>query len=333
MPTHYNYREQTSTISCTQCHATRTFAGRYADASTYASDGTPLADFIRYLPARDRYHAWCRSCERAARNASPRTPRTRRPGSTTTPAGRLTDRRFGVELELGFPRGTTRESIERALTAAGLSGWRVKSDCTIRVSGAPAGWEVVSPPLAGEAGFDALQVACRVLRGMGAQVNRTTGTHVHHEARDMTVEQIKAAARSWFNNQNLIDGLVAASRRGPNSSTYCRPLSNGDITRIEEARDLQSIPHAAGGRYKTLNLAAFGRYGTIEIRQHQGTCDFEKIASWIRFGQAVIDTAKAAPVNTHQTMRGLLETLGDNLDATARTFLLGRTVEFAHAAL
>lgn len=336
MPTSYNYNTSTTRVTCTQCNSSREFNGRYPEAGQQATDGSgAVADFIRFLPARGRYHAWCRSCERAARNAQPRSGgRARRSGTTTTPAGRLADRRFGVELELGFSRGTSRERIERALTDAGLSGWRVKTDCTIRCGpAAPTGWEIVSPPLAGEAGFDALQIACRVLRGLGAQVNRTCGTHVHHEARDLTIDQVKAVARSWFNNQNLIDGLVAPSRRGVHSSTYCRPLGAEDIGRISLARDLRSIPSHCGSRYKTMNLQSYGRYGTIEIRQHQGTCDYEKIASWIRFGQAIIDTAKDAPINTHGTMRGLLDTFGDRLDATAKTFLLGRTVEFAHAAL
>ncbi len=209
----------------------------------------------------------------------------------------------------------------------------MKSDISIHGRGNQRGWEIVSPPLQGEAGFDALQIATRVLRRLGAEVNSTTGTHVHHDASDLRVSDIKQAARSWFNNQRLIDGLVSPSRRGgPGCSTYCQPLSQNDITRIEQVRDLRGLRSLGSSlRRVTFNLAAYARHGTIEIRQHQGTCDFEKIKSWVLFGQALIDTGRSTTLTTETNIRQLLDNLGANLDATAKTYCLGRALEFGHA--
>jgi len=98
---------------------------------------------------------------------------------------------------------------------------------------------------------------------------------------------------------------------------------------VDAATSLSDIRSLYIERWRTLNLTSYGRYGTIEIRQHQGTLDAEKILSWMRFGQAIIDTAKTEPTaGPASSVRSLLDYLGDRLDATARTFLLGRAVEF-----
>lgn len=233
-------------------------------------------------------------------------------------------RTFGVELELIFPSGHNRGTITAALEAEGVTGWRVKSDGSL--SGGN-GWEVVSPVLSGEQGIETVRKACRVLTRLGAKPNRSCGLHVHHGARDLTVAAVKALARTWHANQGIIDGLVSPSRRGANSSYYCRPLSSTDLTRIESIRDLRSLSRL--DRYRSLNLASYGRHGTVEVRQHQGTCDAEKVVSWIRFGQALIDTAITQGATDRQSrVRDLFDRMGDRFDETARTFLTGRAVEF-----
>ncbi len=86
-------------------------------------------------------------------------------------------------------------------------------------------------------------------------------------------------------------------------------------------------------RYHTINVAAYAAYGTIEIRQHQGTTSFEKIRTWVLLGQALLDDARRGESAKlpQRTVRDLLDSLGDLLDETAKTFALGRAVEFAAA--
>jgi hypothetical protein len=45
-------------------------------------------------------------------------------------------------------------------------------------------------------------------------------------------------------------------------------------------------------RYRSLNLTAFAQYGTVEVRQHEGTLDSNKILAWVQYGQTVIESAK-----------------------------------------
>lgn len=264
----------------------------------------------------------CRECQRRA-NRQRRSTGARVPGTTGTTVGE--NRRFGVELELIFPRHIGRSSIDSALQQAGLTGWRSRTDGSL--SGGN-GWEIVSPILSGDNGFEQIRTATRVLRGLGAKPNRSCGMHVHHEARDLTIQGFKNVARSWANNQAIIDGLVSGSRRN-SQGYYCRALDSNDLSYIEACRDTRQLSNLS--RYKTLNLASYGRHGTIEVRQHQGTCDAEKIISWVKFGQAIISAAVTRPtaIPTQRRVRDMLAEFGTHLNETARTFLLGRAVEFS----
>ena len=285
--------------------------------------GRLASAFFRTRGARGGFHNHCRACQsNTTSRPGPRVPGTARVVSAD-------QRRFGVELELIFPRGVTRERIRAALEAAGLTGWRAKYDGSLTGGN---GLEVVSPILTGEDGEAQIRTATRVLRGLGATPNRSCGLHVHHECRDLTADGFKALARGWKRNQGIIDGLVSPSRRN-GANHYCQPLSDGDLHRIESCSTVEEITRAAQGisRYKTLNFSALGRYHTVEVRQHQGTCDAEKIISWVKLGQGIIAAAASTPNVSGRTftrVRDLLGACGEHLNETARTFLLGRAVEF-----
>jgi hypothetical protein len=182
--------------------------------------------------------------------------------------------------------------------------------------------------------MDELRIATRIIAEFGGTVNKTCGLHVHHEAADLTVEQIKRVARGWKNNASIIDGLVSQSRRAATCSYYCKPLTAGDISQIDGCTNLDQVRRLRLDRYRTMNLMSYGRFGTIEIRQHQGTINYEKIRTWVLMGQALMDTAIAATqIPASSTVRDFITSLGARLDETARTYLIGRAVEFGHAAL
>jgi len=306
-------------VSCNRCGERRSTYAPSDRETTDPRTGERLDRIFSFSSRRQTWRSTCRACARQHRAARPRAPRSRRVAGMALGLGRT----FGVELELIFPRHVRREQIALALSDAGLTGWRVKSDGSLYGGN---GLEVVSPVLSGEDGIDAVRTACRVLNRLGAKPNRSCGLHVHHGARDLTVAAVKALARTWSRNQGIIDGLVSPSRRN-GGSYYCRPLTSNDLIRIERIRDLRTL--SGLDRYRSLNLASYGRHGTVEIRQHQGTCDAEKVVSWIRFGQAIIDTAITEGEQTQTSrVRDFFGQLGDRLDETARTFLLGRAVEF-----
>lgn len=341
MPVAYNRRDHSTRITCSRCGSYRDVPGvRVPLQNAQDSDGNPVHEWLRWLPARLTWHSQCRDCERAAARRRPRTARVPR---TTTSTGPNPNRKFGVEIECYLPRTVTRQQVINTLAAEGITvttgygstGWRIKGDGSLTSGGGigGGGCEVVSPPLTGEAGMQQLATVLRVLRDLGAVVDRSCGTHVHHDAADLTVEQIKRTVIGWYRNQSIIDGLVAPSRRAAMNPTYCGPLRGEDITRVERCNTLSQIRNVPINRYKTFNLTAYGKYGTLEIRQHQGTLNYEKIRSWVRLGQAIIDTARQGEIPATSRIRDLIAALGERMDETARTFTLGRAVEFGAVAI
>jgi hypothetical protein len=339
MPQRYDYAAGNYRVTCTSCdRVARTDNPWSRDAID--TDGTAVVDIFAWHSGHSRWYTRCRECDRrirAARRRSegPRVPGTRRGGSTPLGIGR----KFGVEFECAFPTTISDYEIADAMRAAGVSvvtriadrnpgDWYVKGDPSISVPGM-YGREIVSPALEGEDGEEQVRKVARVFNQLGAKVNSTCGTHIHHDANDLSVDAIKRVARSWFNNQDLISGLVSASRR-VGGSTYCQPLTDWDVQRIENVRNLRGMKSVQVDRYRSLNMRAYGKFGTLEIRQHQGTLSAEKVISWVRLGQAIIDQAKASEfaVAGHSRLRDLFSSLSSNLDETAATFLLGRAVQF-----
>lgn len=332
MPTTYFGSGQYQ-VSCNTCGCSHLIdsGGRDARVIEDTDYGRGANEIYAWTTARQDFQARCRACNAAARRNSPR----RATASATMRRTALgLARTFGVEIECIYAGGTY--PVQDALNAAGYTDWRVKYDGSLSSGGV----EVVSPVLTGEAGIDAIRGVTRVLREMGATVNRTCGLHAHHGIRDLTVDDVKRAAKVWATNQGLIDGLVSPSRRD-GANTYCARLSSYDLAEINRSASLRDIERGLRNisRYKTFNLLSYGRFGTVEIRQHQGTLDAEKIISWVRFGQALLDgtvTAGAAVENNGAafgTLRAMFRALGDHLDETARTFLTGRAVEFGAAAV
>lgn len=321
-------------VSCVNCTTQVTVDTLGRDAVDYVS-GRPANDVFVWVNSSDRaphFRSRCRACFRANERRSRASLRTARrnayaaTATTTSAAPGVAlglSRTYGIEIECIATIG--QHGVEAALSAAGITGWRVKYDGSLSQGGV----EVVSPVLSGEEGLDAIRRVTRVLRDAGCRVNRSCGLHVHHGIRDLSIAAVRRAARSWANNQTLIDGLVSESRRD-GRNTYCQRLSSRDLSIIESATALRDLEYIRVDRYRTFNLACYGRFGTAEIRQHQGTLDAEKIISWVMLGKAIFDTAAVndSQILTQRTLRDLFAALGNRLDETARTFLTGRAVEF-----
>lgn len=255
----------------------------------------------------------------------------------------VTDRRFGVEMECIT-------NVEEFIAAAGRKGirvqrrgyshetpspntWMLTPDGSLAYSGGRAGFstiEVVSPILQGEAGMQALKLICEAHAEVGTMVNRTCGLHVHHDATSLTVDQAKRVAHSYHNVQEIINSLVAPSRRGGN--TYCNPFSVSDLRVVDTALTIGQMVNGIG-RYKHVNIGhAYAAHKTIEFRQHQGSVDFQKISAWIRLGQALF--VHAVNGQTLQATRSISEmatALGLPQDLT--TYLIERKEKLAAGGL
>lgn len=248
-------------------------------------------------------------------------------------------RRFGVEIEFigdGY-------AVERAMRDLGLvcnvehynhqvrAGWKIVPDASVS-----RGMELVSPPLRGANGREQVKKACRALAAAGATINGSCGLHVHHDCNDLTGAQLAKLGRAWARNQRSTDNLVARSRRGAYSQ-WCRPLSESEVQRLESLpatavrEGLQrAVQSTYIDRYRSINFSCFPRYGTVEIRQHQGTLNAKKILAWVAYGQAFIRAAKSsAPIPTPANTLGLIDALtAHGLGAPMAAYLKARAAMF-----
>jgi len=213
----------------------------------------------------------------------------------------MNNRKFGVEIECYTKMDwDTLEDL--------LPGWDIKEDgslengfrcdhgwydeCDCRDSGV----ELASPVLQGIKGMEELEKGFRILNKADAWLEDDCGIHVHHEVRDLSNVQLYNVARSWFNNQDTISRFVARHRL---DHQYCEPLTIGDLEEIE--REMRGEhPQYGHEKYKTLSFATRDCYGTLEVRLHQGSLDYEDVKSWVLFGQAFIENtaSRKRPLET-----------------------------------
>ncbi len=184
--------------------------------------------------------------------------------------------------------------------------------------------EVVSPVLRGEAGLAATKTVLDVMRAFGCTVSVKCGLHVHVYAKDLSLEQLRALAINFVHCESGLDAIVPPSRRRDansfvlsNRTAFGGSYDNEAINRAIDAyagartiEDLLTVVAAAGSdqpntatiglarrcvtRYRKLNALAYGRYGTVEFRQHSGTVEAEKALNWIRLCMAFVERSKAS---------------------------------------
>ena len=108
-----------------------------------------------------------------------------------------------------------------------------------------------------------LKRCCEVLRKLGAMVNKSCGMHVHLDARHLNEDQVREVGTKFKRCMPVLAAMVPPSRR---SNRFCQ----------------LSVSKLHGDRYYAVNLTAFRKYRTIEIRLHSSTTDFDKIIHWSR---------------------------------------------------
>lgn len=208
------------------------------------------------------------------------------------------NRSFGIELEIAGINHQTALTVLRAIGIAvqdesynhtTRAHWKLVEDSSVR-----GGFEVVSPVLHGEEGIEEAMAVAEALSDAGATVNRSCGFHVHFDASDLTVNDVKTIVRRYADHETEIDAIMPPSRRGSNN-TYCRSLSGIPFERFMRSFNITELASVMGSRYYKVNLMSFQRHGTIEFRQHSGTINANKIANWVRFLGQFIDIHRQAP--------------------------------------
>ena len=211
---------------------------------------------------------------------------------------------FGVEIECLVAASLMRESAMRNAMPFQYEGYnhvdnnhyyKFVSDSSIRGEN-PI--ECVSPVLTGREGMKSLENCCKALNEAGAQVNRSTGLHVHIGAQNLSDEAYVNVFKNYQKLERVIDTFMARSRRA-NNSQWCRTLQGKDYFWCTTKSDIYDAMN--GNRYFKVNACSYARHQTIEFRQHQGSTAFEKISNWVNFCAKLVAWSKKNVLNSEVT--------------------------------
>lgn len=242
--------------------------------------------------------------------------------------------KFGVEIEYSFRRGT--EVVDRSHVAAlineqgvechnqnynhqRVSYWKVVPDSSVN-----AGGEVVSPPMTmDDAAFEQIGAVCRALKAARATADSACGLHVHLEVRGYRAPRIQNVFQGWYNNQHVIDQMVARSRR---NGRWCQHLTSTDMTYVGRVTNMENARRQLSmlDRYKNLNGTCYPRYGTLEVRLHQGTVQANKIEHWVRLCRSLVTMFSEGSVLGRTLDELLADATGHGLPQTSANFMRGR---------
>lgn len=110
---------------------------------------------------------------------------------------------------------------------------------------------------------------CELLKNR-AYTNKTCGTHVHFDMRHVDEPTVKLYGQRLARAVPALKTILPASRR---DSKYCKePIG------YFEDQD----------RYKFVNLTAYRKHSTIEVRAHGGTINANKILNWVRLCEIIM---------------------------------------------
>ena len=200
---------------------------------------------------------------------------------------------FGVEIECLVAANIMRECATRNEMPFQYEGYNhvdsIRGENPI---------ECVSPVLTGKAGMKSLETCCKALNDAGAQVNKSTGLHVHIGAANLSDEAYINVFENYQKLEKVIDTFMAKSRRA-NNSQWCRTLQGKNFDLCMTKHDVFSVMN--GNRYFKVNACSYSRHNTIEFRQHQGSTDFEKISNWVNFCAKLVAWSKKNVLSSEVT--------------------------------
>lgn len=224
---------------------------------------------------------------------------------------RTSPRRFGIEIEFN---NCTRTSVKTAIKARDRHFpievqdynhtvqpvWKLITDSSVNCTGVDEhgadyygdGLEMVSPILQGKEGYAQLETVVAAIHDVGGDVDNSCGLHVHHDAGDLTPNQVAGLLRFYIENQLVIDRFLAPVRRSTRNNQWCHPWQEREKATLYEAAKTGSRSEMRHfDRYRTVNVTAYPKYGSLEFRQHQGTLSYAKMLRWVKLGQSIVEGA------------------------------------------
>ena len=207
--------------------------------------------------------------------------------------------KFGIEIEFYSPKNitSTLDTLKRKIRGIQIahsygSNWKIVRDGSLADINDFHAMELVSPVLDTDKPTHMRMVrrVCEVLQDMGSVVNNCCGLHVHIDAADLSVENIKTIFHRYTKFESMIDLMVPANRRGNN--VYYTKGGVNIVNNVESCETREALLRAFPDRYYKVNLLALQKHGTIEFRQHSGSINAETILNWVSFLTSFVEASK-----------------------------------------
>lgn len=191
---------------------------------------------------------------------------------------------IGIELETistGKPVKTCSESVTYNVGA--------KSDGSIR----GLGTEWITTPTNNNNTYEVVKELCSYLNTNGFVANDSCGFHLHIGSnKEFTKDNLYKIYLTYNIFKNALLKTVHPSRE---NNTYCKTnlfsLSTTKMLLNEwcPENDVKySVLAREFTRYSFVNFASLAKYGTIEIRVHEGTTDFNSVINWVRINTQLV---------------------------------------------
>lgn len=183
---------------------------------------------------------------------------------------------IGVEVEFNQAAGVDQNKIANALKNAGLARY-----VNVTTDGS-CGWEV-RVLLPEDNYIEPLIQIMKVIKDLGHIADHRCGTHVHF---DMRNRDVKLVYENLYKTQKLLRKFVTKNRK---YNRFCQ------MNKAETFDKQLSL----GDRYYSLNVQAYNRHKTLEVRMHQGTLDANEILPWIKLLLKVVNYKTSIPVKVN----------------------------------
>lgn len=182
-------------------------------------------------------------------------------------------RYVGIEIECIFPPNVDLEVMRQNLADIG----KFKHDGSVGPQGGEEGEgiEFTLYPTNGDLLLERIEYVCRTLTTeYECFVNKTCGLHIHLDMQTATSEERRNVFEWWKVLQPIFLACVPEARAKNN---FCYKLS-------------YSSEYINSERYVAFNTSAFNKFGTNEIRLHQGSLSADKIIGWVMLHLSFFNT-------------------------------------------
>ena len=178
------------------------------------------------------------------------------------------------------------------------------------------GFEINVSPASGDMLVGEFKEICAALDSDDAKVDDSCGLHCHVDATDMSWWTIRQLVRLYAKLEDALFSIVDPRRRFPpadGGKHYCAPCGTHFLRALDSpksTKDLTNKTHTLlyntvgavairrshdkyqGSRYYALNLHSWLYRGTVELRMHHGTVDFDDCFNWALLCTSLVETAK-----------------------------------------